>query len=65
MKKLTTSSLLVLGLMANTSFSVNADETADVTTQIQQAAQANDVAALEALVAQVVAENAENQDLLQ
>ena len=65
MKKLTTASLLALGLMANTSFSVNADETVDVTTQIQQAAVANDAAALEALVAQLVAENADNQEVLQ
>ncbi|WP_372770749.1 hypothetical protein [Pseudoalteromonas sp.] len=63
MKKLTTASLLALGLIANTSFSAVANETTDVTTQIQQAAAAGDASALEALVAQLIAANSNNPDL--
>lgn len=65
MKKLTTASLLALGLMANTTFSVNAEESVDVTTQIQEAAASGDTTALESLVAQLVEANASNEDVLQ
>ncbi|WP_052140966.1 hypothetical protein [Pseudoalteromonas piratica] len=65
MKKLTTASLLALGLIANTSFSVNAEESVDVTTQIQEAAASGDTTALESLVAQLVEANASNEDVLQ
>lgn len=61
MKKLTTASLLALSLIASTGFAVSANEKLDIVKLIQKA----DEASLETVIANLIAANPSDQNILQ